>query len=347
MARRTSSTRSNPNPDHLELAKCRLRDILTQRVVATALIFEHLICDAGDPRLEPHIVGMARKILVRDGELLESRPRRANDPLWFHLPDASPADVDSHINRLADLLRGIDRQPVKNRRGQCLELAIYRALCDQHDAQYFGRFPEFDPTVPKRPKKLYRKEEPPSHIGNRAIPGERPLDFLYMNHAAGFGGVEAKNVRHWLYPDGADIKGFLVKCVALDCVPVLVARRFPRVTIEILGMCGVVLHQTRNQLYCVADEDLAERAMRQDSLGSDDIRVGDEPDAPLSRFIRTTLPEELPGARKRFDRFKDLLAGYVGGAIHYREFAGRVRLRAAGKEEAHWDDRNQDPDATY
>ena len=347
MARRTSPTPPSPSLDHLDFAKSRLLDILSQRVVANARIFEHLISDAGDPRLEPRILGLARKILVRDGELLESRVLRANHPPWFYLPDASPTDVDSHITRLTDLIRDISRQPVTRRSGQCLELAIYRVLRDQHSDQYLGRFPEFDPTVPKRPKKPYRKLEPPLHIGNRAIPGERPLDFLFLHPAAGFAGVEAKNVRPWLYPDGDDIKWLLVKCVALDCVPVLVARRFPRVTVEVLGPCGVLLHQTGNQLYCVTDEDLAERAMRQDSLGFDDIRVGDEPDAPLLRFIGTTLPEELPAARRRFDRFKDLLARYADGRIQYREFAGRVRLRAAGKEEADWDHDAQDhPDSS-
>ena len=107
-------------------------------------------------------------------------------------------------------------------------------------------------------------------------------------------------------------------------------------------MCGVVLHQTLNQRYHAADKDLAGRAMRQDLLGFDDIRVGDEPGDPLLRFIDTTLPEVLPDARTRFDKFKDLLAAYAHGVIQYPEFDGRVRLRAAGKEEIGWED--DDPD---
>lgn len=342
MTRRPSLNRSNSNPDFLELAKSRIRDILSQRVVATTQIFEHLICDMGNLSLEPRIVGMARKTLIRDGELREWRTDRANDPMWFYLPNASLTDVESHIDRLSDVLRGLARQAVKKRRGQCLELAIYRALLRQQRGEYFGQFPNFDPTDLERPNKLYRKEEPPSHIGNRAIPGERPLDFLYMHDSAGFGGIEAKNVRQWLYPDHADIRGFLVKCVALDCVPVLVARRLPGVTIEVLGSSGVVIHQTLNQLYCVADKDLAESAMRQDSLGFDDIRIGDEPDAALSHFIGTKLDNELPVARKRFDKFKDLLTRYAYEKIQYPEFVGRVRLRAAGKDDTAWKNDDQD-----
>ena len=302
-------------------------------------ILEHEICDTVGQPLEPRILGMARKTLVRDGEIIEIA--RANDPSWFHLPDAPPTDVQARLAALAPVLRELSREAVSLRRGQCLELAIYRALGAQSDARYFGRFPDFDPSVSKR-KKHYRKEEPPSYIGDRAIPGERRLDFLYLHRTAGFAGVEAKNVREWIYPGADEIKELLVKCIALDCVPILMARRLPRATIEVLGECGVVLHQTLNQLYHVTDKGLADRVKRQDSLGFDDIRVGDEPDARLLSFIGTTLPELLPDARTRFDKCQDLLAAYADGEIHYREFAGRVRRRAAGKEEAGWEDDDQD-----
>lgn len=347
MAPRTSPTPSHPDsdPGDLALAKSRLRDALSHRVVATARILEHEICDPVGQPLEPHTLGTARKTLVRDGELVEIV--RDNDPSWFHLPDTPPKDVQARLATLEPVLRVLSRQAVSLRRGQCLELAIYRALGAQPDARYFGRFPDFDPSVSKR-RNRYRKEEPPSNIGDRAIPGERRLDFLYLHRTAGFAGVEAKNVREWIYPGANEIKELLVKCVALDCVPILVARRLPRVTFEVLGECGVILHQTLNQLYHVADKDLADRAKRHDSLGFDDIQVGDEPDARLLSFIGTTLPELLPHARTRFDKFQDLLAAYAVGEIHHREFAGRVRRRAAGKEEADWEDDDQDhPNDSY
>ena len=342
MTHRSSQSRSIPDsdPDNLALAKSRLREVLSRRVVATARIFEREISEASEQSLEPRILGMARKTLVRDGELKEVVC--SNEPSWFHLPDAPPEEVKTRIATLAPFLRKLSCQAVARRRGQCLELAIYRALGAQTDAQYWGRFPDFDPSDPERRKNPYRKEEPPSHIGNRAMPGNSRLDFLYLHRAAGFAGVEAKNVREWLYPGGIEITTLLVKCVAMDCVPVLVARRFPSVTFNILDRCGVVLHQTLNQLYHGADQDLADRAKRQDFLGYDDIRVGDKPDARLLRFIVATLPEALPDARTRFDKFKDLLARYAGGEIPYLEFAGRVRRRVANKEEDDWEDDDQD-----
>ena len=348
MSRNSSRDRTNPDTDrdHLALAKSRLRNFLSRRVVATARIFEGVISDAGERSLEPHILAMARKALVLDGELEEIIC--TDKPSWFHLPDASLNTVEARCDTLSSLLRKISRQAVARRRGQCLELAVYRALGTQTDARYLGRFPDFDLSVSRRTKNLYRKEEPPSYIGNRAIPGESRLDFLYLHRVAGLAGVETKNIREWLYPGGAEVVELLHKCVALDCVPVLVTRRLPSVSFNVLGMCGVVLHETRNQLYHVADEALADRAKRQDLLGYVDIRVGDKPDARLLHFIRNTLPEVLPDARTRFDKFKDLLARYAEGGIPYHEFAGRVRRRVAGKEEDDWEDGDQyHPDDNY
>ena len=342
MASRTSPTPSHPDsdPGYLALAKSRLRDVLSHRVAATARILEHEICDPVGQPLEPRTLGMARKTLVRDGDLVEIVGTN-DDPSWFHLPDALETGVQARLATLRRVLRALSKTAVSHRRGQCLELAIFRALGAQSNAHYFGRFPDFDPSVSKR-RSRYHKEEPPSHIGDRAIPREGRLDFLYLHPAAGFAGVEAKNVREWIYPGADEIKELLVKCVALDCVPVLVARRLPRATFEVLGECGAILHQTINQLYHVTDKDLADRAKQQDSLGFDDIQVGDEPDARLLSFIGTTLPELLPDARTRFDKFQDLLAAYADGEIHYREFAGRVRRRGVGKKEADWEDDDQD-----
>ncbi|MCY4263464.1 MAG: hypothetical protein OXE78_01225 [Gammaproteobacteria bacterium] len=305
-------------------------DVLSKRPVATGRTLERLISETAEPHLEPHILGMARKVLVRDGELL-SKELKTDYPHIFHLPDCPPSQVDSCLADLARLLKSINRQKVKERCGQCLELAIFRALCAETDVQYFGRFPDFDPTAPTRPNKLFRKEEPPCHIGNRSIIGDRPLDFIYFHPTAGPAGLEAKNLREWLYPQGSEVKELLIKCIALDCVPILVARRLPSVTIELLGTCGVVLHQTLNQLYSSKDKELASYAMQQDLLCFDDIKVGDEPDSRLTNLTSNILPEFLPKARARFDKFKDLLARYANSDIAYHELAECVLLRETGK----------------
>ena len=68
-------------------------------------------------------------------------------------------------------------------------------------------------------------------------------------------------------------------------------------------------------------------------LGYHDVRVGNEPDARLLRFIHTNLPTLLPKARVQFDSFKDLLCGYASGEHSYKSFAARVKRRLRGEPE--------------
>ena len=179
----------------------------------------------------------------------------------------------------------------------------------------------------------YSKEEPPLSLSGRRLPGKKRLDFICVHPECGGVAVEAKNVRPWLYPNEDEVVDLIAKAVALDSVPVLIARRIPFVTSKLLLPCGVVMHQTYNQLYPAADHHLAEKARDRRLLGYHDIRVGNQPDARLVKFIGSNLPRVLPGARERFDRYKDLLADFGDRTVPYKEFTARVRRRSQGTDE--------------
>lgn len=68
-------------------------------------------------------------------------------------------------------------------------------------------------------------------------------------------------------------------------------------------------------------------------LGYHDVRLGSEPDRRLQRFIGVNLLLLLPGARDRFERFKDLLLEYATGEHAYKSFAARVKRRMRGEPE--------------
>src|SRR5207249_4542573 len=103
--------------------------------------------------------------------------------------------------------------------------------------------------------------------------------------ASGAVGVEAKNIRDWIYPDSAPIRELIFKCCHLNAVPVMIARRIAYVTFSILHLCGLIVHQNYNQLFPNADALLAEKARHRNLLGYHDIRVGNEPDKRLSVFL--------------------------------------------------------------
>ena len=284
--------------------------------------------------MEPHILTNARERLRQSGDVMT----RAGNPPWYYLA-ATPEDVVDRRYREQVAVHGrLSRGRVPQRIGQCLEIAVYRVLSAM-DSEYLGRFDDLDLASERRRKVLYRKVEPPLHIGNRRIGGDRRLDFMLRHDDAGWAGIEVKNVREWLYPGRVEIRDLLSKAVALDCVPVLVARRYPYVTFKVLTTCGVVVHQTYNQRFHVVDEHIAEKAKDKTLLGYHDIRVGDAPDSRLKTFLESSLPKVLPTARERFCNFKDLLEAYGNGSMDYNEFAARVRRRDAGlDEDADWDD---------
>lgn len=70
-----------------------------------------------------------------------------------------------------------------------------------------------------------------------------------------------------------------------------------------------------------------------EALRFHDIRVGNDPDARLQKFIGKNLPKVLPEARETFEQYKDLLMSYGSLEIDYTEFAARSRRRSEGRNE--------------
>jgi len=149
---------------------------------------------------------------------------------------------------------------------------------------------------------MYSKEEPPSSLSGNQIPGGKQLDFLVHHKTAGHAGLELKNIREWIYPDRDEIRELLAKCCALDVVPVLIARRIHFSTFSVLNPCGVLIHQTFNQLYPNSRKALAEAVKDKNLLGYHDVRVGNNPDQRLTTFRRNSPTETHTGCTGKIRR---------------------------------------------
>lgn len=314
-----------------QLAEKRIRSILARQGIATARTLEQKISDAGpnNQRIDPHVLTGVRNSMVTSGELV--RENHYNAP-WFRLGNADPALIEKRLNEIGPVYKAYIDGSLAQRIGQSLEIAAYRALIET-EFNFFGRFKNFDAHDDST---LYQKEEPPQHIGRRSLSGNQRLDFLIAHADATVGmlGIECKNVREWLYPDREEVKETLDKCLRLDCVPVLIARRIPFVTFKLLSACGVICHQTYGQFVPTADGELVSMARHKDFLGYHDIKLGNAPDARLQKFIAVNLPLVASNARIRFDQNRDLLEGFVS-EYSYAEFSGRLRRRLAGQVEDH------------
>ena len=314
----------------LELARRRIIRILRTHHVALARTLEQKISDAGptNMRVDPHVLTQARNTLAQQGVVI---PFVSNKENWFHLHDTPESVVRQRLAQLEPVLKAIHQHDFSLRIGQALEIAVFRSLCSQTRLHFLGAFPDLASHDDSR---VYSKEEPPGSLSGRCLQGKKRLDFIVVERNGGIAaGVEVKNVREWLYPDRIEIRDLLLKCTQLDIVPVLIGRRIPFVTFRLLNPCGVLLHQTYNQLYPQAERELAAKARDKNLLGYHDIRVGNQPDARLLRFVGENLASVIMGARGRYDEYKDLLHGYACGQLSYRVFAHRVIQRQRGLSE--------------
>lgn len=324
-----------------EIARARLTRVLGTHGAALGRTLEQKIADAGpyNQRIDPHILTEVRARLITDGNIVRLQRKGSH---WFHLSDESPDRVAARIAEQEPVHQAVSHQSFTMRLGQAAEIAVFRALMSQSRLESLGRFLDL---ASHDDSTLYRKEEPPGAIGSFQIPDDRKVDFLVRHPEHGWAAIEVKNVREWLYPDRAEVKDLLAKSLYLNAVPVLIARRIPYVTRRVLKPCGLLAWEFYNQLYPTADAALADQARHKLSLGFHDIRVGNEPPAPLARFISDILPDAITEARASFDEHRDLLEAYALHDMPYLEFAARVRRRELGQNEDHdWEDDNRPND---
>lgn len=318
----------------LILAQKRIQSILARHGIANHRTLEQKISDAGpfNQRINPHVLATAFEVLRRDGELLDHQ--RANGS-WLYLPTTPSAVVEARLAEQTPIWAAIQKQALTMRIGQALEIAVYRSLLTQSALGYIGGYADLDDHDDAT---LYSKEDP-SLINGRSFPQKKRVDFVVAYDAARWAVLEVKNTREWLYPSHSDVRELLAKALAVDAVPVLIGRRIPFVTFRVLSPCGLVIHQTYNQRYPNADANIAAQARDKNLLGYHDIRLGNDPDDRLIKFIHVNLPKVLSDARLKFESFRDLLEKYTSSEYSYAEFAARVRRRERGI--------NEDSDGPY
>ena len=304
------------------LAEKRIRSILRQHGIAHLRTLEQKISDAGptNQRVDPHVLTNALRSLVDEGSVKGRRegPKGHKSP-WYYLLETPQVTVRARLQKQLSIYRAFVKPPQPQLRGQCLEIAVFRALRDhQHALDFLGNFADLDEHDDGKP---YSKEEPPRSINGRFLTGDQRLDFLVRHQEAGWAGIECKNTREWVYPGHEVVKKLLGQAVALDCVPVLICRRHAFQASNVLKRCGVVLFETYNQLLPESAQELADKAKHKDLLGYHDIRVGNKPSDRLLKFIGTHLPQVLPKARTLFNNKKELVQRYVNGDIGPNEFS--------------------------
>lgn len=313
--------------DRIRLGERRIVSILRRHGVATMRMLEQKISDAGPnpQRVDPHLLTKARIALLNKG-ILQTRLHNGNQ--WHSLVGAEEAFLERRFAELTALHSRTEIRSFTDRMGDTAEIAVLRAMQQNH-LNFFGHFADLDQHDDDR---RYMKHDPDFFSGV-AIDGGK-LDYILVHPLAGGMGIEIKNTREWVYPDKDIVTQLLRKCVQIDVVPVLMARRIHYTAFTVLNACGAIIHQFYNQMYPSADAALAERVKDKVMLGYFDVRTGNEPDARLLRFFASSLPSVAQGSREKFNERKGLIAEYVQGRISYPQFVAQLRSEP---EQEEWD----------
>jgi hypothetical protein len=305
----------------IAIGRVRILSVLKKHGIATARTLEQKISDAGPSniRIDPLHLTHARELLEKS---LEVKTRKIRGTPWYFRSDTPSTDIDARLALQLPIHDETNDPTTTNLIGQALEIAVFRALASQKSLTHLGGFSDLDSHGDDR---QYTKEENLVINGSK-IPGT--LDFLVTGKFRGVAGIEVKNIRPWIYPNNKLVRELLLKCCIADLVPVLIARRISYVVrAEVFEPCGIIVHETYNQLYPESKRDLADKAKDKTLLGYHDIRIGNQPDARLNKFIHINLPKLLPKARRKFDRHKDLLQEFAASKLDYKTFWRELRIR--------------------
>lgn len=307
--------------DRIQIARKRLVRVLEANTVCLARTLEQKISDAGPnpQRIDPHVLTNVRSMLDREGIVTSKKVLGAP---WYYLRRTPIEQVERRLAILTPIHAQMQKPGFTQRLGQTMEIAVFRALKAEKRFKTLGGFSDLEKHDDAKP---YKKIEPPSSVSGETMEGE--ADFMLLTRKGQIAAVEVKNIREWLYTDREEVRSIIAKAIAVDAVPVLIARRIHFVTFKVLNPCGVIIHQTYNQMFPEADQNLADKARHKDLLGYHDIRLGNQPDQRLLKFISGNLPDLLDEARERFDANRDLLEAFSSQSMPYTEFAARVRRR--------------------
>jgi len=312
--------------ERIELGARRIKNILRKHGIATMRMLEQKIADAGPnpQRIDPHILTKSRVGLFEKGQL---QTRKMGNTQWHCLTESDDAFVEARFAELQPLHARTERREFTDRMGDTAEIAVMKAmqLNGLHFVGHFGDLDKHDDST------RYVKYDPDSFSG-KVIDGGK-LDFILFNRDAGGLGIEIKNTREWIYPDKQIVTDLLKKCLQIDVVPVLVARRMHYTTFSVLNACGAIIHQFYNQLYPNAEAGLADDVRDKNRLGYFDVRVGNEPDARMLHFFGNSIQLVSKESREKFDSRKELIDQYVNGSMKYVEFERTLREGDEGSEE--------------
>lgn len=338
------------------IAKKRILNILDKRRISYSSHLEIKIAESGPSymRPEPHKISKGVRLLKADNLIKEydlyKHFGKKSDGTKFLVLDGfgSPQDI-ARAKAFYDWRQMfLKMSQISEYCGFVLEKLIYDAVLTSNKYHVIGSGPEY------QSKKLIK-------TNNSEILSYQGKNIYKHKDGAGFDlfcihkesnipiGIEAKNIREWIYPASEEVWRAIARACTLDCLPVLIARRIPFITkAGFFSKFGILGFESNfqffdNEVQAKSDYKFKEKVIHKDYLGFSDIKLikeKDETPKSLVYFFEDVLDNEVKTYYKRFLKYKDILGKYAidYGMANNMPQRKRLNLYKEFKEEVGYND---------
>lgn len=127
-------------------------------------------------------------------------------------------------------------------------------------------------------------------------------------------GLEAKNVREWIYPMSGEVWEMVQKCLQLDTLPMLVTRKTAFQAKVFFEALGITHFDVFRQYFSRSVAQYLKDIQHTDLLGYKDVLAVDiAPNPHLVNYLKNTLPPNLAARRAVWNARRDIIEEFAIG----------------------------------
>lgn len=304
----------------IDLGKKRILNILRKYRITYTRHIEIKISEAGpfNQRVQPVLLSESIKELRASEEI---GVISQNGILFFTAPDfglkLDDEDRKKRFIRWHTVFNAVSR---KNELcGLQLEHLIYQAVLSLKDVfTIIGTGPMYDTDKNQLVKPagaevlFYNGEE---------TYGDGGLDLFLIHKSTGIPiGIEAKNLREWLYPSSVEIWRMIARATKFKCLPVMAARKIAYPTrAGLFSHCGILGFESQFQYFHPnAQQYTMDRfntpfmeLVQKDGLGFADIKVVNEIPKHFLHYFGSILVKNIEEFYTKFMKYRNVLMEYA------------------------------------
>lgn len=303
-------------------------------------------------RAEPHIIGPATKSLIKNNLIREYNFNNSTDGTKFYVPNNFGSAGDISRAKAFNEWRNLHNQTAQKNEycGYILEKIIYDSALKTNKYNVFGSGPKYNDK-----NKLYKSSgsELLTFDGNDIYKIEKGAGFdlfiIHKNTNIAIG-IEAKNIREWIYPASVEVWRAIARACTLNCLPVLIARKISYIAkAGFFAHIGMLGYDSNFQFFdnSVQKDNnykFKKNVINKDRLGFADIKLikpNDPTPEYMINFFDKILDENIEEYYKKFIIHKNILKKYsidYGMAEDNISKHKRFILYSKFKEEIGYDD---------